>query len=465
MPIVADRMILEGNGANRSMDRILARLRDKEGANRARMVQGRVGCEALARTVKGARLTVAPVAALLVSVGLLVLGNGLLGTLLVVRAGYEEFAGAAIGIMMSMYFAGYALGSVLLSRVILSTGHIRAFAGFASMASVTALLHLLFVDALVWTLLRAVTGFAYAGLILVAESWLNTHAIAATRGRLLALYGVVTMGVWALGQGLLNLSSPQGMVLFLVASILISLALTPITLLPGRAPAIPPQDLLPLRRLLALSPLGTLGAALSGLALSAFWGMGPRFAQQQGLDTAGISAFMAAVLSGALVMQWPLGWLSDHAPRRLVIAGASLAAASAAAGFVLVGQADLTVLLAFGFLFGGFAIPLYTLCVAHANDRLEPGEMLAAARGLLLLNGLGAAFGPFMASLSMTRLGPSGLFAYSGALLTVLAVTALVRRAQGRTETRVASPLPCMPQIALSLDTRTEDAKAAGSAT
>lgn len=409
--------------------------------------------------MKAVRLTVAPVAALLASVGLLVLGNGLLGTLLVVRAGNENFAGETIGLMMSSYFAGYALGSVLLSRVIVSAGHIRAFAGFASIASVTVLLHLIFVDPLIWTLLRVVTGFAYAGLILVAESWLNAHAVAATRGRLLSLYGVVTMGVWALGQGLLNLSSPDGIVLFLIVSILISLALTPITLLPGHPPAIPQQERLSLHRLLMLSPLGTAGAFLSGLALSAFWGMGPNFAQENGLDTAGISIFMASVLAGALVLQWPLGWLSDHAPRRLVIAGAALAAAAAAAGFVAVGSTGLPVLLALGFLFGGFGIPLYTLCVAHANDRLQASEMLAAARGLLLLNGLGAAIEPFMASLSMSRFGPSGLFAHAGTLLAVLATVALLRRAQGQVETSVATPLPCTPQIALALDTRAADAE------
>ena len=304
-----------------------------------------------------------------------------------------------------------------------------------------------------------VTGFAYAGLILIAESWLNAHAVAATRGRLLSLYGVVTMGVWALGQGLLNLSSPDGIVLFLIVSILISLALTPITLLPGHPPAIPQQERLSLHRLLMLSPLGTAGAFLSGLALSAFWGMGPNFAQENGLDTAGISIFMASVLAGALVLQWPLGWLSDHAPRRLVIAGAALAAAAAAAGFVAVGSTGLPVLLALGFLFGGFGIPLYTLCVAHANDRLQASEMLAAARGLLLLNGLGAAIGPFMASLSMSRFGPSGLFAHAGTLLAVLATVALLRRAQGQVETSVATPLPCTPQIALALDTRAADAE------
>lgn len=167
------------------------------------------------------------------SVSLLVLGNGLHGTLLVVRAGLEGFRSEAIAAMMSCYFAGYALGSLLLPGVVASAGHIRAFAGFASIASAIALLHLLLLDAWAWMLLRAVTGFAYAGMILVTESWLNAHAVASTRGRLLSLYGMVAMGIWALGQGLLNLAPPEGIVLFLVVSILISSALVPITLLPG----------------------------------------------------------------------------------------------------------------------------------------------------------------------------------------------------------------------------------------
>lgn len=402
-------------------------------------------------------LVVAPVAALLASVGFLVLGNGLQGTLLVVRAGQEGFRSEIIGAMMSAYFAGYALGSLMLPRIVASAGHIRAFAGFASIASSIALLHLLVLDAGAWTLLRAVSGFAYAGMILVTESWLNAHAVTSTRGRLLSLYGMITMGIWALGQGLLNLAPPAGIVLFLVVSILISLALVPITLLPSRPPTIPLQAQLNLRRLFAISPLGSLGAFLSGLALSAFWGMGPNFAQEVGLDTAGISAFMAAVLVGALILQWPLGWLSDRYPRRLVIAFSSLAAALAGTGFVLVAGAALPALLSLGFLFGGFGIPLYTLSVAHANDRLGADEMLAAARGLLLLNGLGAVFGPFIASLAMSWLGPNGLFVHAAVLLTMLSLVALLQRLRGPEESAVPSPLPCTPQIALTLDTRSED--------
>jgi MFS family permease len=402
-------------------------------------------------------IAIAPVVTLLVSTSLLVLGNGLQGTLLVVRAGSEGFSGETIGAMMSAYFVGYVLGALLLPAVIASAGHIRAFAGFASVASAVAILHILLLDPWSWTLLRAITGFAYAGMILVTESWLNAHAATSSRGRLLSLYGILTMGVWALGQGLLNLSSPDGFVLFLVVSILISFALVPITLLPSRPPMIAQQARLGLRQLIALSPLGSFGALLAGLALSAFWAMGPSYAQEIGLDTAGISAFMAAALLGALCLQWPLGWLADKRPRRLVIAFAAFGAALAGAGLALAENADLPALLSLSFLFGAFGIPLYTLCVAHTNDRLDPKEMLAGARSLLLLNGIGAVIGSFTAGVAMSWLGPKGLFLQAAILLAVLSFFAMLRRIEGPPETSVPLPLPGAPQITMTLDTRGED--------
>jgi MFS family permease len=402
-------------------------------------------------------IAIAPVVTLLLSASLLVLGNGLQGTLLVVRAGNEGFREETIGAMMAAYFAGYALGALLLPPLVASAGHIRAFAGFASIASAVTLVHILLLDAWSWTVLRAITGFAYAGMILVTESWLNAHAVSSARGRILSLYGILTMGVWALGQGLLNLASPDGVVLFLVVSILVSLALVPITLLPSRPPMVPLQARLGLRQLVVISPLGTSGALLSGLALSAFWAMGPSFAQGARLDTAGISAFMAAALIGALCLQWPLGWLADKHPRRLVIAFAALGSALAAAGLVLAADASLPVLLVLSFVFGAFGIPLYTLCVAHTNDRLDTGEMLAAARSLLLLNGLGAAVGSFAAGVAMSWLGPKGLFAQTAVLLVVLALVAVLRRFEGPAEASVSSPLPCAPQITMAFDTRGED--------
>ncbi|MGA6513119.1 MFS transporter, partial [Klebsiella sp. K796] len=182
-------------------------------------------------------LVLAPVAALLLSVAALLLGNGLLSTLLIVRAGHKGFSTGAISAMMSFYFAGFTIGALVLPPIIVSVGHVRTFAGFAAIASMTALLHVAFVEPIAWMPLRLITGFAYAGMILATESWLNAHALPSTRGQLLSIFGVVSMGSWAIGQALLNIAPPADVTLFLIVSLLISAAVVPITLLPSHPPA------------------------------------------------------------------------------------------------------------------------------------------------------------------------------------------------------------------------------------
>ena len=397
-------------------------------------------------------LVLAPVAALLLSVVLLLLGNGLLGTLLVVRASQEGFRSEIIGIMMSAYFAGYTAGAFFLPRLVISVGHIRTFAGFAAISSMAALIHLALIEPWAWMVLRAVTGLAYAGMILVTESWLNAHAVQSTRGQLLSIFGAISMGAWALGQALLNLAPPEGIALFLVVSVLISAAVVPITLLPSRPPADTDQEPLSFQSLFRTSPLAAIGVLMAGFAIGGFWGMGPNFAQQLGLGVASISAFMAAVLAGTLVLQWPLGWLSDTLPRHLVIAGASLGATVAALGLASATNASLPVLLMVGALFGGFGIPIYSLCVAQANDSLVPSQMLGAARGLLLLNGLGTAVGPFAGSLAMAALGPGGLFLYAAVLLAMLALAALPQLQKVTFRRTVSTRCPHTPQLTVSLN-------------
>ncbi|WP_291361930.1 MFS transporter [Devosia sp.] len=397
-------------------------------------------------------LTLAPVAALLLSVAILLLGNGLLGTLLIVRAGQEEFPSGAIGAMMSFYFAGFTIGALALPRVIVSVGHVRTFAGFAAIASMTALLHVVFVEPLGWVPLRMVTGFAYAGMILATESWLNAHALPSTRGQLLSMFGIVSMGSWALGQALLNIAPPADVTLFLIVSLLISAAVVPITLLPSHPPAEVRQEPVAFRDLLSVSPLATVGVFLGGLAMGGFWGMGPIFAQRIGLDTGGISAFMAAVLGGTLLLQWPLGWFSDRVSRSLIIAGAALASAIAAVGVAFAAEAPLPLLLAAGALFGGFGIPIYSLCVAVAIDDLPARRQLGTVRGLLLLNGIGSAAGPLIGGATMNLVGPGGLFFYSAALMIVLAFLAIVGKRSGRPSETKTIMCPSTPMITGALD-------------
>ena len=397
-------------------------------------------------------LALAPVAALLLSVAFLLLGNGLLSTLLIVRAGQAGFSSGSIAAMTSAYFSGFTIGALLLPRVITSVGHVRTFAGFAAIASMTALLHAGLVESFAWMSLRMITGLAYAGMILSTESWLNAHALPSTRGQLLSIFGVVSMGSWALGQALLNIAPPAGMTLFLIGSVLISAAVVPITLLPGHPPTEVEQDFVAFRDLLRISPLATVGVFLAGLAIGGFWGMGPTFAQRIGLDVGGISAFMAAVLGGTIALQWPLGWLSDRVPRNLIIAGAALASAAAAIGIVFAASAPLPLLLAAGALFGGFGIPIYSLCAAIANDDRPASRLLGTARGLLLLNGVGTAIGPLVGGAAMNFAGPGGLFLYAAALLAILSALAVVRRCPEHSVEARATRCPSTPMITASLD-------------
>ncbi len=397
-------------------------------------------------------LALAPVAALLLSVAALLLGNGLLGTLLIVRAGQEGFSSGATSAMMSFYFVGFTIGALMLPRIIVSVGHVRTFAGFAAIASMTALLHVTFVEPIAWMSLRLATGFAYAGMILATESWLNAHALQSTRGQLLSIFGVVSMGSWAIGQAFLNIAPTADAALFLIVSLLISAAVVPITLLPSHPPAEVKQEPVAFRDLVLVSPLAATGVFMAGLAIGGFWGMGANFAQRIGLDVGGISAFMAAVVGGTLALQWPLGWLSDRFPRNRVIAGAALASAVAAIGVALAADAPLPVLLAAGALFGGFGIPIYSLSLAVANDDLPAGRRLGTARGLLLLNGVGTAAGPLLGGAVMNIVGPGGLFLYAAVLLATLAVVAIARTRPSRPIEAKATRCPSTPMITGSLE-------------
>lgn len=415
-------------------------------------------------------LRVRPVLALLAAIAVLVLGNGLQGTLLGVRAGLEAFQEVTIGAIMSAYFAGYVLGSVVGPRLVATVGHIRVFAGMASLASAATLGHLLLIDPLAWALLRAASGFCYAGLVMVAESWLNSQAVPETRGRLLSLYGMVMMGAWTASQLLLNLAPVRGFELFALVSILLSLALVPVTLFRTLAPPTPVTARLGLAEVYRISPVGFTGSLIVGLTMSAFWGMGPTFAQAIGLHAAALSAFMAMPMFGALVLQWPMGWLSDLVDRRLVITYASLATALAAAVLSWGAALPLPALVVAALVFGGFGLPIYSICVANTNDFLGPDELLPAASALLTLYGLGAAVGPFAASLAMRVAGPDGLFHYIGVLqvvLTGLALLQTARRAPPAREEREA--YVAMPgashvgtHVALELDPRSGGERSAG---
>jgi MFS family permease len=374
--------------------------------------------------------------ALLLGIALIMLGNGLQGTLLGLRATLEGFSVGVIGIVMSGYFAGFLLGSTLTPKVVGQVGHIRVFAALASLASASALIHAVFVDPWVWGAMRLVTGFSYAGLYVVAESWLNDRATNETRGQILSIYMIITLGGMGFGQLLLNVADPGGFGLFVLISVLVSVALVPISLTAAPAPAFAAPLPVGLRQLYRISPLGLLGICGVGVAQGMVFGMGAVYARSAGLSIAETSLFMGAILLGGVLLQWPIGWLSDIIDRRRVITAVTFAAAALAATAAALPEMPLPGLLAIACLFGGMNLPMYSLCNAHTNDFLAPAQMVGAGSALVLVSGVGATFGPMLAAVSITRLGPGGFFWMLGAVHAMIGLFALYRMAR-----RSAMPL------------------------
>lgn len=372
----------------------------------------------------------APVAALLLSCAILLMGNGLQGTLLPVRGLLENFTETDIGIMGAAYFLGFGAGCLLGPHVVRRVGHIRAFTAMVALASTVALAHALILSPFAWWPLRAVTGFCFAGIFMVIESWLNEKSTNETRGLVFSVYTIINLTVISAGQMMLTLSSPAAFTLFATASILVSLAALPVAL--TRAPAPKPISAVKVRprRLFKLSPVGCLGGFGVGLVSGAFWSLAPVFAQKEAADLDSIAIFMSVAVIAGAIGQWPLGRLSDRVDRRLLIIVACLGACFAAIALTLSSQYFSQGIFVFGALFGAFAFPLYALCIAHTNDFVEPDGYVEASSGLLLIFAGGAVLGPIIASTAMRLLGVDGLFVFTATVHVLIATFAVFRMRQ-----------------------------------
>lgn len=350
---------------------------------------------------------------------LIMLGNGLQGTLLGVRATIEGFGTASIGLVMSLYYVGYVIGSFFVPKMVKNVGHIRVFTALASLVSVTALLHGALVDVWFWVAIRLFTGFSYAGLYIVAESWLNDMSTNKTRGKILALYQVISFGGLVGGQFLLSVADPGTITLFILTSVLVSIALIPISLSSRPAPSFDEPEHISLRRLFVLSPFGMVCSFGSGTAVSIVLALGAVYASQLGLSITQISTFMATYLVGGVLFQIPIGWLSDRYKRRSVLIGLCLLG-----GFVSLGCffLPITNLLFYVFLFlvGGCSLSIYGQASAHTNDNILPKNYVAAGASLILVNGLGAAFAPFVVSMFMSVFGVQVYFPILASIFFVL---------------------------------------------
>lgn len=375
------------------------------------------------------------IATLLFGIGIILAGNGLLGTLLGVRGEMEGFSSGLLGLIMSGYFLGFVAGTFFVPGIIRRIGHIRMFAALASIASVITLAHGLFVHPLPWLLLRMISGVTIVGLYIVIESWLNEQTPNEQRGHVFSAYITTTLIGMGIGQLLLLAGDIDSLQLFALGSMLLSLGLVPVALTRVSEPVIKPAHRLGLGALYRVSPLGVVGCVFAGLGAGAFWGLGAVFAASIGLGPGGIAGFMGLTILGGIVMMWPVGRMSDRFERRTVLMWVCVLSSLAATLATVLTTIEPTWVLFGGLAYGAFGFSIYALSAAHTNDHVEPEQMLEVSSSLQLLWGSGAIVGPIAAGLLMQYTSPT-------ALLPFMAVAALIPGIFARYRMTVRPPVP-----------------------
>lgn len=366
--------------------------------------------------------------ALLFGMTLLMIGNGLQGTVLGVRGDAEGMSPSVLGFVMSAYFLGFLGGTQVTPYLLRKVGHVRVFAALASMISAAFILYAAVVDPIAWFLMRVLVGFCLSGVYVVAESWLNDGATNETRGQTMSAYIFAQMLGIIVAQALLNVADPGGYDLFVIMSVLVSISFAPILLSSSPVPMFESTRRMPLTELFHISPLGCVGMCLLGATFGCLFGMGSVYAADLGMSNVEISIFIGAIYVGGLIFQIPIGWFSDRMDRRVLIAGVTLCAtvasllAGLASGFLF-----LTLL---AFVIGGMANPLYSLLAAYVNDQLEHEDMASAAGGLILINGVGALTAPIVVGFAMENVGSAGFFLVISTAMGLTFVYSLYRMTQ-----------------------------------
>ena len=354
------------------------------------------------------------------------LANGLQGTLLGVRAGIEGFSTFSTGIMMSGYFIGMFIGSLVAPVLVNRVGHIRVFSALASLASISILFHGVYIDPWLWMAMRIITGISFAGFYVVTESWLNDRASNETRGKVLSVYMLIVTGGMGAGQFLLNLAQPSAIDLFILISVIISFGLIPILLTVKPAPNFATSSKMSVIDLYRASPLAVIGNCLTGMAHGTIFGLGAIYASVVLVDIKLISWFMACFLIGSLVFQWPVGFISDRVGRRGIMAVLSIVSiACCLLALFIPDHGWLFYLVIVGL--GGAAMPMYSICIAYANDRLEPHQIIGASGSLVMVAGFGAMTGPILIAFFMELYGVDFYFWGIATVFTAIFFFTLIR--------------------------------------
>jgi MFS family permease len=366
--------------------------------------------------------------ALLFGMFLLMLGNGLQGTLLGVRGSIEGMSPQTMSWVMTGYFVGFLFGSQLTPNMIRRVGHVRVFAALGSLVSACLILYAAWTNPYFWFLLRIIVGFCFSGIYVVAESWLNDSSSNETRGQTLSAYLIVQMMGIVLAQAVLNFADPSGYMLFIIISVVVSLSFAPILLSVSPAPQFQTSKRMTLSQLWSISPLGVVGQFFLGAIFAALFGMASVYGTERGLTVKDISLFVAAIYFGGMILQYPIGWVSDRMDRRVLIfivcsIGTFFSfSANLSDSFIW--------LLIVAFIIGGVSNPLYSLYIAYTNDYLEHDDMASASGGLIFLTGIGAIFGPSIVGWLLDAYGAASYFWFIGTVMAIMGSYALYRMTQ-----------------------------------
>mgnify|MGYP001431927333 CR=1 FL=1 len=397
--------------------------------------------------------------ALFLGMGLIMTAHGFQGSLLGVRAVTEEFSLASTGFMMSGYFVGYFVGANMIPNLVSKVGHIRVFAAFASMASLSILIHAVFVNPIVWTLARFLTGYSLIGVYIVVESWLNDRATNRNRGGVLSIYMFITFIGLGLGTLLLNFNKPEQYEPFILTSLLFSIALVPILLVKRSAPKFKKISFIKIKQLYKISPLGTFSMFCTGLIHSAIFGVGAVYAATLNFTIFEISVFLFLITIAGALFQFPIGYFSDRQDRRRILIGctfistifcilAILASGPSIENMYLASTFGIEKIMFFIFItaYAGFALPMFTLNLAYVNDFIDKEKFVAAGAGLQIIFGIGAMGGPFLCSVFMNMYGANGFFIFLGIFHTLIGLFGLYRMTKREYEENPESTFTPLPR-------------------
>ena len=369
-----------------------------------------------------------PVAALLSGAAFLFMAGGVHMLLLPVRGGIEGFEPSEIGLIGTGWATGFIAGCLMVPWLVQRVGHVRTFGVMAATASISVLLNLLMIEPLTWIALRALSGFCFAGAMMIMESWLNERATNESRGTIFAVYMTINLGASTVGQMLIAAGDPGGLFFFVLAAILFCMALVPTALSTATAPKPLVSTKIRLVPLYANSPVAVVGCFSIGMANGAFGTMSAVYGLQIGLSVSAIALLVATAILGGAVGQVPLGRISDRMDRRLVITATGVAAAAIGTAFFALNPREAPWVIGMAAAYGVFAYPLYSLCVAHANDHANPESFVEISSGLILVYGIGTMIGPLASAGMMEWFAPRALFAFTAGVHLWIASYALYRR-------------------------------------